>query len=198
HHTGGGRAARGWGGPARPRRRAGEVRRDAQTGVAARDPWTLFRHDQPWRPNPPIDEGHYTTLSGTVTLDTRNDRTDPTAGWLLSARLESSRSKDVSPQTGVPTTVRPSIPTGGSYKFTRAFFDLRRYTRFSPSGRVKLRLLAGGWLGGDPLPLQQRLAIGGADPLAGYGFRRSACNQDITDAAFTGTLVAACDRVMLV
>ncbi len=75
---------------------------------------------------------------------------------------------------------------------------MRRYTRVSPSGRVNLRLLAGGWLGGDPLPLQQRLSIGGADPLAGYGFRRSACNQDITDAAFTGTLVAACDRVMLV
>ena len=184
--------------PARLLQLAVEVRRDGQTSVAARDPWTLFRHDQPWRPNPPIDEGHYTTLSGTVTLDTRNDRTDPTAGWLLSARLESSRSQDVSPQTGVPTTVRRSIPTDGSYKFTRAFFDLRRYTRVSPSGRVNLRLLAGGWLGGDPLPLQQRLSIGGADPLAGYGFRRTACNQDITDAAFTGTLVAACDRVMLV
>ena len=184
--------------PARPLQLAVEVRRDGQTSVAARDPWTLFRHDQPWRPNPPIDEGHYTTLSGTVTFDTRNDRTDPTAGWLLSARLESSRSQDVSPQTGVPTTVRRAIPTDGSYKFTRAFFDLRRYTRVSPSGRVNLRLLAGGWLGGDPLPLQQRLSIGGADPLAGYGFRRSACNQDITDAAFTGTLVAACDRVMLV
>src|SRR5438309_1369111 len=126
-----------------------EVRRDGQTSVAARDPWTLFRHDQPWRPNPPIDEGHYTTLSGTVTFDTRNDRTDPTAGWLLSARLESSRSQDVSPQTGVPTTVRRAIPTDGSYKFTRAFFDLRRYTRVSPSGRVNLRLLAGGGLGGD-------------------------------------------------
>ena len=184
--------------PARLLRLGVEWRRDWQTSVAARDPWTLFRHDQPWRPNPPIDEGHYTTLSGTVTLDTRNDRTDPTAGWLLSARLESSRSQDVSPQTGVPTTVRRAIPTDGSYKFTRAFFDLRRYTRVSPSGRVNLRLLAGGWLGGDPLPLQQRLSIGGADPLAGYGFRRSACNQDITDAAFTGTLVAACDRVMLV
>src|SRR2546430_12482691 len=49
---------------------------------------TLFRS-----PNPPIDAGHYTTLSGTVTLDTRNDRTDPTAGWFMSAQLESSRSR---------------------------------------------------------------------------------------------------------
>ncbi len=184
--------------PARLLQLGVEVRRDWQTSVAARDPWTLFRHDQPWRPNPPIDAGHYTTASGTVTLDTRNDRTDPTAGWLLSAQLEFSHSTDVSPETGVPTTVRRPIPTDGSYKFTRAFFDFRRYTRVSPSGRVNLRLLAGGWLGGDPLPLQRRLSTGGADPLAGYGFRHTACNRDITDAAFTGTLVAACDRVMLV
>ena len=184
--------------PARLLQLAVEVRRDGQTSVAARDPWTLFRHDQPWRPNPPIDAGHYTTLSGTVTLDTRNDRTDPTAGWFMSAQLESSRSTDVSPQTGVPTTVRRPLPTDGSYKFTRAFVDLRRYTRVSPSGRVNLRMLAGGWLGGDPLPLQRRLSIGGADPLAGYAFRHTACNRDITDAAFTGTLVAACDRVLMV
>ncbi len=175
-----------------------ELRRDWQTSVAARDPWTLFRNDQPWRPNPPIDEGHYTTVSGAITLDTRNDRADPTAGWFLTALLDNSRSDDVSPQTGVPAAVRGPIPTDGSYQFTRAFFDLRRYTRVSPSGRVNLRLLAGGWLGGDPLPLQRRLSIGGADPLAGYGFRRSACNRDIIDAAFARTLVAACDRVILV
>src|SRR2546422_3881740 len=36
-----------------------------------------------------------------------------------------------------------------------------------------------------------------ADPLSGYGFRHSACNRDILDPAFAGTLVAACDRVIL-
>src|SRR5439155_850317 len=108
------------------------------------------------------------------------------------------RGAEVSPQTGVPAAVRGPIPTDGSYQFTRAFFDVRRYSCVSPSGRVNLRLLAGGWLGGDPLPLQRRLSTGGADPLAGYGFRRSACNRDITDAAFASTLVAACDRVILV
>jgi hypothetical protein len=62
---------------------------------------------------------------------------------------------------------------------------------------VSLRLVAGGWLGGDPLPLQRRLSIGGPDPLAGYGFRHSACNRDIVDPAFERTRVAACDRVIL-
>jgi len=86
-----------------------DVRHDEQTSVSARDPWTVFRNDQRWRPNPPIDDGHYTTLAGTLTFDTRNDRRDPTAGWFLSARYENSRSQDVTPQTGVPAAVRALI-----------------------------------------------------------------------------------------
>jgi hypothetical protein len=172
-----------------------ELRRDWQTSVAARDPWTMFRHANPWRPNPPIDEGHYTTVHASATLDTRNDVEDPSTGWVVRATLEHSRSKDVAPQPGVPAAVRGPIPTDGSYAFHRLFLDARRYARVSPSGRVNLRLVAGGWLGGDPLPLQRRLSLGGPDPMAGYRFRHSACNRDITDAAFTGSRLAACDRV---
>jgi len=174
-----------------------ELRHDWQTSVTARDPWTVFRNDQAWRPNPPIDDGHYTTVTGTVTFDTRNDRLDPTAGWFLRARVENARSKDVTPQAGVPTAVRAPIPTDGSYQFSRLFFDFRRYTRISPSGRVNLRVFGGGWIGGDALPLQQRVSIGGPDPLTGYGFRHTACSGDIIDPAFSGTQLAACDRVIL-
>jgi hypothetical protein len=181
----------------RPLRVELELRRDWQTSVSARNPWTLFRHGQAWRPNPPIDDGHYTTLGVALTLDTRNDRSDPTAGWLMRARFDNARSTDVVPQTGVPSAVRGPIPTDGSYAFSRVFLDVRRYTRVSTSGRVKLRLLAGGWIGGDPLPLQQRLSIGGPDPLAAYGFRHTACSGDIIGGAFVGAQVAACDRVIL-
>jgi hypothetical protein len=174
-----------------------ELRHDWQTSVAARDPWTVFRNEHAWRANPPIDDGHYTTLSGALSLDTRNDRADPTAGWLVRALFENSRSHDVRPATGVPAAVRGPLPTDGSYQFSRVFLDIRRYARVSPSGRVNLRFLTGGWVGGDPLPLQRRLSIGGPDPLAGYGFRSSACNRDIADPAFAGAVVAACDRVIL-
>jgi outer membrane protein assembly factor BamA len=131
-----------------------------------------------------------------VTFDTRNDRDQPTAGWLLQAELDNSWSDDVSPQA-LPVGVRRPIPTDGSYQFRRLFVDLRRYTRVSPSGRVNLRVVTGGWLGGDALPLQQRLSLGGADPLPGYGFRHSGCNSDLTDPVFTSSRVAACDRVLL-
>ena len=173
-----------------------EVRRDWQTSVANRDPWTVFRNSDLWRPNPPIDEGHYTTVAANATLDTRNDPDDPTSGWLVRTSLEHALSKDVTPQAGVPVTVRDPIPTDGSYAFNRLFFDVRRYARVSPSGRVNLRLVGGGWLGGDPLPLQRRLSLGGPDPLPGHPFRASSCNRDIIDPAFASTLVAACDRVV--
>lgn len=174
-----------------------ELRRDRQASVIAQDPVSVFHNAADWRRNPPIDAGHYTTLSGVIGLDTRNDRRNPTAGWLVRAEYDHSHSADVSPATGVPTAVRGPIPTDGTYAFSRVFFDLRRYTRVSPSGRVNLRLLAGGWLGGDPLPLQERLSIGGPDPLPGYGFRHTACSGDIIDPQFTRTLAAACDRIIL-
>ena len=182
--------------PSGPLTLALELTRDQQISVTARDPWTVFRNSTPWRQNPPIDDGHYTTLGGVVTFDTRNDRDQPTAGWLVRAEVNSSWSDDVSPQV-LPVGVRRPIPTDGSYQFSRLFLDVRRYTRISPSGRVNLRVLAGGWLGGDALPLQQRLSLGGADPLPGYGFRHSACNGDLTDAVFRASRVAACDRVLV-
>lgn len=173
-----------------------EVRREYQAGLSARDPWTLFRTGLAWRPNPPIDNGHYTTLTPAVTLDSRNDRRDPTSGWYLRGAVDVTTSNDVRPQTGVPPAVRAPLPTRGGYSFTRGVFDLRRYTRLSAQGRLNLRLFLAGWLGGDPLPLQRRLALGGPEPLPGYDFRQITCNAAIADSAFAGTKVAACDRVI--
>src|SRR2546427_5947153 len=174
-----------------------ELRRDGGTTAPTPDPWTVSRTAEACRPNPPVDDGHYVTLGGYFTLDTRNDQLDPTAGWQLRAQLEHSWSADVSPQAGVPPAVRRTIPSDGSYAFSRVLFDFRRYTRVSPSGRVNLRLLAGGWLGGDPLPLQRRLSIGGPDPLAGDGVPPRAGHPAHAGPPLPRTLAAACDRVVL-
>ncbi|MDP3911638.1 MAG: hypothetical protein Q8Q14_14730 [Gemmatimonadales bacterium] len=191
-------AARVFANPERQLSTSFEVRYEWQTSVAARDPWTVFRNSDPWRPNAPIDEGHFTTLAANATLDTRNDVADPTAGWLVRATMEHGRSKDVIPNAGVPATVREPIPTDGSYAFSRLFVDVRRYLRVSPSGRVNLRLVTGGWVGGDALPIQKRLSLGGPDPMPGHPFRAAACNRDIVDAAFAGSRLAACDRIVAV
>ena len=189
-------AARAFAQPERPVSLGFEVRHEWHTSVGVQDPWTIFRNSDPWRPNPPIDEGHYTTLAATTAIDTRNDVDDPTAGWLMRATFENSRSSDVVPHAGIPPTVRDSIPTDGSYTFNRLFVDLRHYARISPSGRVHLRLVGGGWMGGDPLPLQRRLSLGGPEPMPGEPFRVVACNGDIVDPEFAGSQLAACDRVL--
>jgi len=181
--------------PAEPLTLSLDLSYDWQTSVNAADPWSLFRNDT-WRPNAPIDIGHYTTLTGSATVDTRNDAEQPTAGWLIEARIDGTWAPDVQPQP-LPASVRAPLPTDGSYQYSRASLDVRRYTRVSASGRVNLRLLMDGWLGGDPLPLQRRVSIGGPALLSGYGFRHSACNADITDSPFAGTQLAACDRMIL-
>lgn len=181
---------------ARPLLLALELRREWHTSVEARDPWTVLRTHQDWRANPPVDEGHFLAVGAAVTLDTRNDHDTPSSGWYVRAHIEHSSSGDVSPQTGLPS-VRPAIPLDGSYAFSRASLDVRSYARVSASGRMHLRLLAGGWLGGDPLPLQYRLNLGGPDPMPGYLFRHSACNRDVIDPVFAPTRLAACDRLLL-
>ncbi len=173
-----------------------ELRHEWQTSVANQDPWTVFRNSEIWRPNPPIDEGHFTTIALGAVLDSRNDPEESTSGWLVRASLEDSRSSDLVPHAGVPASVRDSIPNPASYRFDRMFFDIRHYARISPSGRVNVRLVGGGWVGGDPLPLQRRLSLGGPDPMPGRPFRSSACNNAFTDPAFTDARVAACDRVI--
>ena len=192
---------KGWGGrvfvqPERPLTLALEARREWHTSVGVQDPWTVFRNSDLWRPNPPIDEGHFTTIGATATIDTRNDVDDPSAGWLARFTFENSRSSDVVPHPGVPPSVRDSIPTDGSYQFNRMFLDLRHYARISPSGRIHLRMVGGGWMGGDPLPLQRRLSLGGPEPMPGEPFRAAACNDNVIDPSFTDSKLAACDRVL--
>jgi hypothetical protein len=169
---GGGGAA--WVRPTRSLRFELSVRRDHESSVRAIDPWSLLRNGDRWRRNPLSDDGHYFTTGAQVDLDTRNDREHASTGWLLRARYEHSTSDDVAPVT-LPESVRPPTPTGGGYAFDRLTLDLRRYSRLTPSLRVNARLRADGWIGGDRLPIQRRVSLGGPDLMPGYGFRAFTC-----------------------
>jgi hypothetical protein len=150
------------------------IRRDHESSVRAIDPWSLLRNSDRWRRNPLSDDGHYFTTGALLDLDTRNDRDHASTGWLLRARYEHSTSDDVAPVT-LPESVRPPIPTGGGYAFDRLTLDFRRYSRLTPSLRVNARIRADGWIGGDRLPLQRRVSLGGPDLMPGYGFRAFTC-----------------------
>ncbi len=167
-------------------------RRDQERSVRVADPARLFRNNEPWRPNPLIDDGHYSTFRFRADVDTRNNKQAPTTGWLIQGEIERSSSDDASP-VALPSEVRRPIPTFRDYRFTRIGFDVRRYSQFSPSSRVNLRVVGGGWLAGDPLPLQRRVSLGGPDLLPGSGFRAITC----APATFVNAAQPAlCDRYL--
>ena len=167
-------------------------RRDEERTVRATDPWSLFRNSDRWRRNPLIDDGHYITTGIQLDLDTRNERYLPSTGWLIRARFEHSSSGDVAPVI-LPRVVRPDLPVGRRYAFDRLFFDVRRYSRITPSLRVNARLRADGWVGGDRFPVQRRVSLGGPDLLPGYDFRAFDCSP----SGFNDpSMPALCDRVV--
>lgn len=170
----------------------GSVRYEKQGSARANDPWSLFRNSSRWRPNPLIDDGHYTILGLSAEYDSRNARNAPSSGWWLRGGIEHTSSDDVAP-VSLPTTVRSALPTSG-YRFNRFTIDARRYNRLSPEAQFNFRLWATGWLSGDPLPIQRRLSLGGADLLPGYGFRSLAC----APAGFSDpSRPALCERALI-
>jgi len=168
------------------------LRYQRESSVRANDPWSLFRNTDRWRPNPIIDDGHYTTAGLGLTVDTRDTRRSTTSGWWIRLNYEHTTSQDVAPVT-LPVEVRPDLPAR-HYQFGRVELDARRYTRISPDMRLNLRLWAGGWAGGDPLPVQRRLSLGGLDLLPGYSFRSFTC----APAGYVDPSQAAlCDRAVV-
>lgn len=177
--------------PARGLRLGVSYRRDLERSVPASDPISVFRNSQTWRPNPLIDDGHFRTVRLSLDYDTRDEPIKPATGWLIHADVERSTSDDASP-VGLPAQVRPPIAPG-RYRSSKLRFDFRRYARFNPTSRVNLRVTGAGWVAGDPLPVQRRVALGGPDILPGFGFRELNC----APAGFDdNALTALCDRML--
>lgn len=168
------------------------VRYDKETSLRANDPWSLFRNSDRWRANPLIDDGHYLTATAGFELDTRNFRDTPTSGWWIKGEFARSWNDDVAPLS-LPPTVRTGLPTDGSYAFNTATLDVRRYSRLTPDIRMQARLYADGYAGGDPLPVQRRVGLGGPDPLPGFKFRSTTCSPSSDGDP---SLAGLCDRVM--
>ena len=157
----------------------------------ARDPFTLFRDDQAWRPNPVVDEGRVQLLTAEYSYDTRNDEADPWTGWYLNGDVEHGSGRLT---RRVPGAVARSVG------YVRGFADLRRYNRLSPDAQVNMRLVLGGWLGGDDLPLQRRLSVGGPGTLPGFDFRDNPGATDVGQCWGPELLPGApalCERVIL-
>jgi hypothetical protein len=164
--------------------------------VALRSPFTLLRDSDPWRLNARMDDGRVDLASVRFKLDTRERVRSPLwGGWFVNADVE--RGSGTITRDPGPALIL-AVPEAVTY--SRGFIDARRYNRLSPGTELNLRVVAGGWLGGDRLPLQRRLSMGGPGSVEGYDFRRSWRDTDvftcggIADWAGRPTL---CDRIAL-
>jgi hypothetical protein len=163
---------------------------------ATRDPVALAWNGMAWRENPQMDAGRFHLVNVTLRIDTRNDVLDPWAGWYLLADFE--RGAGVIDAAG-PTSADVRPAPLGTTRYHRGFLDLRRYNRVAPNAQLNLRLVAGGWLSGDPLPLQRRLSIDGPGTVPGFDFRTTGgtdvgtCSEGNAPAGRP----AQCERVAL-
>lgn len=165
------------------------------TSRDARNPWTLFRDDRPWSPNPMVDEGRARLVTTSLVVDTRNDDDSPSRGWLIQGDIERGEFDPFA----VSGDDAPA--SAGSREYTTGFLDLRRYNRLAPGAQLNFRVVMGGWLDGDALPLQRRLSLGGPGTLPGFDYRRHRGGDDRLQCSGgddpVSSLPALCDRVAL-
>ncbi len=165
--------------------------------VEARRPFSLLRDGDPWRVNPGMDVGRVDLLGMRLRVDTRERLRSPwSGGWYVQADLERGRGT-IARDTGA---VSGPLDASAPVNYTRGFLDARRYTRIAPNTALNLRLVTAGWLGGDPLPNQRRLSVGGPGSIEGHDFRRSANDTDVFTCGGIATRAgrpALCDRIAL-
>ena len=172
--------------------------RERWSSRRARDVFTLFRGDDSWRVNPRVNDGLAHVIDLSANLDTRNNPVDPRGGWFISARYEYGRGDF---ETAGTRIVSPVDAATVDLKYGRALVDLRRYNRISPKRQLNARLVIGGWLHGDQLPLQRRLSVGGPGTLPGFDFRVLGIGTDVGQCSSDGNQLpgrpAECERVAL-
>lgn len=131
-------------------------------------PWTLRGSSTSWRPQPQIAEGPLRSLGIQAVLDTRDDPSDPSDGWLVDAFLRRTVGGDLR----LPWSEGPAPGQGeaqASFPLANdGTFDVRRYLRLGPDVRFNVRLHLAGALDDTPLPPQFQHALGGEGSLPGH------------------------------
>ena len=159
----------------------------------SRNVFTLFRNDQNWRINPAVDDGRVHVADIAFDLDTRTSEINPWAGWFINASYEHG--------FGMLDALENGTTVPGHVSYGRGFLDVRRYNRISPRRQINARLVLGGWLGGDELPLERRFSVGGIGTLPGFDFRRVGPGTDVGQCSDASSQLpgrpAQCERVAL-
>lgn len=163
-----------------------------ERSLPAVEAFSVLRSGEQWRANPLIDDGRFTTLSLGGTWHTTAGPDAPRDGWWVRGALRYITSSELTPIL-LPEQVRDPLPSE-QYGALEASFDVRRFQRIDPRHALHLRLSGEGWLGGDPLTIQRRVALGGSDFMMAYPFRAVTCDPRRRSDPATPAL---CDRRMM-
>jgi hypothetical protein len=169
------------------------------SSVGARHVFSVFGNGKDWRPNPTVDAGRFHVAVARANIDTRNNDKNPSTGWLMLAEYERGSGRVTDPGLTSPLA-RPTTPS--TLVYGRALLDLRRYNRLSPTTWINGRLVLGGWLHGDQLPLERRFSVGGLGTIPGFDFRKfQPGTVDVSQCSDAGPPPpgnpAQCERVAL-
>jgi hypothetical protein len=167
----------------------GRIGVSRERSVAAVDAFSLLRSADTWRPNPLVDDGRYLRIELGALWDSRTEHQRPSNGWTVEANLRHNSSSDLTP-IQLPVQVRDPLPPDG-YGAWEGSFLVRREQRLNPVTTVRAQVMGRGWLGGDPLTIQRRLALAGGDGLPGYSFREIRCDPQ---RQLISAEPALCDR----
>lgn len=170
----------------------GRVGVSRQRSVAAVNAFSLLRSSETWRPNPLVDDGKFLSLELGALWDSRIDRAQPSNGWTVRGMVRRTSSDELTP-IQLPDRVRDPLVVSG-YRSWEGSFLVRREQRLSPTTTVHAQISGRGWLGGDPLTIQRRIAMQGGDGLPGYTFREVRCDPRRQTSTAEPAL---CDRRML-
>lgn len=163
-----------------------------------RDVLTVFRNGKAWRPNPSVDEGVFRIGTAGLAYDTRNDPRRPATGWLVRTEYEHGSGRIES--FGATSDIARSSAPGPETRYGRLFVDARRYFRLSPTKQLNARVVLGGWLHGDELPLQRRLSVSGIGAIPGIDFREPSLGPDVGQCSAPSAPMgdpAQCERALL-
>jgi Omp85 superfamily domain len=161
------------------------------------DPFSLWKNDDSWRENPAFDRAKYQRVQLKASYDTRTDPIRPRTGWWLQGEYEYGDGKHQSFGTEIAA---PVASANQRVRYGRGMLDLRRYSRLSPTAQLNARVLVGGRLHGDALPLQRRLSLSGPGANSGFGFRDRVTTPDRLQCSGALTLPgspALCDAMVM-
>ncbi|MFA5032738.1 MAG: POTRA domain-containing protein [bacterium] len=128
-----------------------EYNADKYGSIEEKNVWSLFNNNEPWRKNPPINNGQMNSITIGYISKLHNKACE------LNSSIEIEKAG-----------------LGGDFEFNRYLINVTSNNELSPSHFFDFRIRGG--YSGETLPAQERFRLGGLGSLMGYGYKEFSGN----------------------